>query len=97
MPADEHVTDVQWMRDAAEHGEPVLMCDDAIRKKNPQERHVLREVALQAFIINAQLPAGEVVGRFLANRTAIERACRRPGPFVYRLHPDRIERRNIWQ
>ena len=45
------------MRDTAEHGEAVLMCDDAIRKKNPQERRVLAEVRLQAFIVNAQLPA----------------------------------------
>ncbi len=96
VPADERVTDIQWMREAAEHGEAVLMCDDAIRKNNPAERRVLAEVALQAFIINAQLPAGEVIRRFLANREAIERVCRGPGPFVYRLHPNRIETRHIW-
>lgn len=96
IPQDERITDVQWMRDAAEQGDAVLMCDDAIRKKNPEERRVLAEVALQAFVVNAQLPAVEVVKRFLANRGAIERACREPGPFVYRLHPERIELRRIW-
>jgi hypothetical protein len=95
VPADERVTDIQWMREAAEAGEAVLMCDDAIRKKNPEERRVLLEVRLQAFIVSGQLQATEVVRRFLAGRTAIERACRQPGPFVYRLHPDRIERRQI--
>lgn len=69
---------------------------DAIRKKNPEERRVLAEVKLQAFIVNSQLPAAEVVRRFLASRAAIERACRQPGPFVYRLHPERLERRQIW-
>jgi hypothetical protein len=96
VPNDEDVTDIQWMRDAAEHGEAVLMCDDAIRKKNPEERRVLAEVALQAFIVNAQLPATEVIKRFLDNREAIDRACRSPGPFVYRLHPSRIDPRHIW-
>ena len=93
VPEDERITDVQWMREAAEAGEAVLMCDDAIRKKNPAERQVLLEVRLQAFIVNGQLPAAEVVRRFLASRAAIERACRQTGPFVFRLHPDRIERR----
>jgi hypothetical protein len=81
------------MRDAAEQGEAVLMCDDAIRKKNPEERRVLLEVRLQAFIVNGQLPAAEVVRRFLVCLPAIERACRGTGPFVYRIHLDKIERR----
>ena len=95
VPQDERITDVQWMRDAAEAGEAVLMCDDAIRKRNPEERRVLIEVRLRAFIVNGQLPAAEVIRRFVANVAAIERACQQPGPFVYRLHPDRIERRRI--
>lgn len=37
----------------------------------------------------------EVVARFVSNLPAIERACRRDGPFVYRIHPDRIERRAL--
>ncbi|WP_093081191.1 hypothetical protein [Pseudonocardia oroxyli] len=36
IPEDEQVTDVQWMRDAAAHGEAVLMCDDAIRSGTPR-------------------------------------------------------------
>ena len=95
VPEDERITDVRWMRDAAEAGEAVLMCDDAIRKRNPEERHVLLEVRLQAFVVNGRLPATEVVRRFLANLAAIERACLQAGPFVYRLHPDRVERRQI--
>ncbi|MGH3764750.1 MAG: hypothetical protein ACRDS0_11410 [Pseudonocardiaceae bacterium] len=72
VPQDERISDVEWMRDAAGHGEAVLMCDDAIRKKNPEERRVLVEVQLQAFIINGQLPATEVIRRFLTNLPDIE-------------------------
>lgn len=90
--AGEKVDDVEWMPDAAAAGEAVLMADDAIRKKNPEERRVLRECALRAFVVNAQIPAEETVARFAASMPAIARACAKPGPFVYRLHPTRIER-----
>jgi hypothetical protein len=95
VPADEQITDVRWMREAAEHGEAVLMCDDAIRKKNLAERRVLIEVRLRAFVVNSQLPCAEVVRRFVTQLPRIERACRLAGPFVYRLHDDRIERRQL--
>lgn len=83
------------MREAAEHGEAVLMCDDAIRKKNPAERSVLIEMRLPAFVVNSQLSALQVVERFVRLLPAIERARRQEGPFVYRLHPDRLERRRL--
>lgn len=89
------VADVTWMPEAAAAGEAVLMADDAIRKKNPEEARVLVECGLRAFVINAQLPATETVRRFEANLAAIQRACQNEGPFVYRLHPRRIERRRL--
>jgi hypothetical protein len=95
VPADEQITDVQWMRDAAANSEAVLMCDDAIRKKNPEERQVLIELQLRAFVVSSRLPGADVVTRFVAQLQAIERACSQPGPFVYRLHPERIERRQL--
>lgn len=95
VPQDERVTDVHWMREAAQHGEAVLMCDDAIRKKNPAERNVLIDVQVRAFVVGSQLPGAEVVRRFTSQLAAIARACKRPGPLVYRLHPDRIEPRQL--
>ncbi|MGQ0573801.1 MAG: hypothetical protein ACT4RN_06300 [Pseudonocardia sp.] len=61
IPEDERIADVQWMRDAAAHGEAVLMCDDAIRRKNPEEQHVLVEVRLRAFVVSSRLSGAEVV------------------------------------
>lgn len=95
IPEDERITDVQWMRDAAGHGEAVLMCDDAIRKKNPEERRVLIDVQLRAFVVSSQLSGAEVIRRFVTQLPAIERASQRDGPFVYRLHPERIELRQL--
>lgn len=85
------IEDVEWMPAAAEAGEAVLMSDDAIRRKNPEERRMLIECELRAFVVNASIPAEETVRRFEVSLGAITRACRRPGPYVYRLHPNRIE------
>lgn len=85
------IDDIEWMPAAAAAGEAVLMSDAAIRKKNPEERRVLIECRLQAFVVNASIPAVETIRRFETSLPAIARACRRPGPFVYRLHPERIE------
>lgn len=95
IPEDERILDVQWMRDAAAHGEAVLMCDDAIRRKNPEEQRVLVEVRLRAFVVSSRLSGAEVVRRFVTQLPAIERACRHDGPFVYRLLHDKPERREI--
>lgn len=86
------IADVEWMPAAAKAGEAVLMSDAAIRTKNPEERRVLIECELRAFVVNAAIPAGETVRRFEASLPAITRACRTRGPFVYRLHPERIQR-----
>ena len=92
--AGQRIEDVAWMPEVAAAGEAVLM-SDSIHKKKAEEARVLRDCGLRAFIVNAQLPAAETVRRFTVSLQAIERACRRPGPFVYRLHPERIERLRI--
>lgn len=92
VQAGERVADVEWMPDAAAAGEAVLMADDAIRRKNPEEQRMLVDCKLRAFVVNAQLPAATTVQRFADSLPAIVRACAKPGPFVYRLHPSKIER-----
>jgi hypothetical protein len=45
--------------------------------------------------VNGQVTATVSVDRVLDNLEAIIAACAEPGPFVYRIHPNRIERLNI--
>jgi len=52
----------------------------------------LLESGLREFILNGNVLAQENVTRVLANLDAIATACTQPGPFVYRVHPTRIER-----
>jgi len=53
----------------------------------------LIDAGVQNFILNGQISAEENVERVLHSLDAILAACGTPGPFVYRVHPKRIERR----
>ena len=89
----EAVEDEIWMLEAAGNGWPVFCCDAKHRKRRrPAERAALLESGLREFILNGNVLARENVTRVLANLEAIATACTRPGPFVYRVHPTRIER-----
>jgi hypothetical protein len=93
----ETVEDQIWMLEAAGHGWPVFCCDAKHRKRRrPAERAALLESGLREFILNGNALAQENVTRVLANLDAIATACTQPGPFVYRVHPTRVERLNLW-
>jgi hypothetical protein len=48
---------------------------------------------VRCFCLASQnLPATEMAGRFLDNLDALTQACAEPGPFVYAVHHNRIER-----
>ncbi|MGH3868306.1 MAG: hypothetical protein ACRDQ4_19735 [Pseudonocardiaceae bacterium] len=84
------------MPDAARRGWPVFGCDSQHRRRRrPAERAALIDNAVQAFILNGQVTAAANVDRVLDNLGAIIAACAEPGPFVYRIHPNRIERLDI--
>jgi hypothetical protein len=93
IPQDQEVADHDWMLEAAGRGWPTLGCDAKHRRRRrPAERAALIEAELQNFVLNGNVSAAENVARMLRNLPAILSACRRRGPFVYRVHPDRIER-----
>ncbi|MBW0089664.1 hypothetical protein I4I73_02120 [Pseudonocardia sp. KRD-184] len=87
------VVDDVWLPEAARRGWPVLCCDSKHRKRRrPAERAALLDSGVREFVLNGNVPAAENVARVLQNLPAIVAACRRPGPFVFRVHPSRIER-----
>lgn len=89
----EQVEDETWMIEVAGNGWPVFCCDAKHRKRRrPAERAALLESGLREFVLNGNVLARENVTRVLANLDAIATACTQPGPFVYRVHPARIER-----
>lgn len=96
VEASQALADDEWLPEAARSGWPVLCCDSKHRKRRrPAERAALLDSGVQEFVLNGNVPAGENVTRVMRNLAAIVNACRSPGPFVYRVHPTRIERLSL--
>lgn len=95
IPADEDVADEEWLQLAGERAWAVFMKDTRIRY-NPAEREAVTAHAVQCFCLSSQsLSADDMAARFLDNLDAITTACAAPGPFIYAVHTNRIERLKI--
>jgi len=93
VPADEEVADEEWLTLAGSKGWVVFMKDTRIRY-NPAERAAVLRHSVRCFCLTSQsLPADEMVRRFVDQIETIADACRSdPGPFIYAVHAQRIER-----
>lgn len=93
VPVDETVKDEEWLELAGRCGWAVLMKDRRIRH-NPAERAAVIRHRVRCFCLTSQsLAADEMAKRFLDNLEAIAHACTDdPGPFIYAVHANRIER-----
>lgn len=97
IPADEYVTDEEWLALAGEHGWVVLMKDARVRY-NRAERETVLEHRVRCFCLsNRNLTGDEMAQRFIDNFPSIASACAEPGPFIYAVHQNRIERLAIGQ
>ena len=92
MPADEDIADEEWLRLASSQNWVVFMKDTRIRY-NRRERDVVVAYSVRCFCLSSQqLSAADMATRYLDNLGAINQACREPGPFIYAVHKNRIER-----
>jgi hypothetical protein len=86
--------DATWLALAGERGWVVLCKDDHIRRR-PAELQAMAEGKVRVFCLtNAQLTFAEQAERFIANRHRIIQASRKPGPYVYGVYQDRIDK--LW-
>ena len=94
IPADEVVSDVQWLMDAGQKGEAVLMKDERIRY-NDAEKAAVKRFAVRCFCLSGKsLVAADMAARFLDNLPAIAQSCKEPGPsiaIVYKSHIRRVD------
>lgn len=92
VPQDESVTDVQWIEDAASRGWPILIKDKRIRYRPAEIDAVIRAEARCFVITRGDLTSAETANRFLACVVAIHEAAAEPGPWIYAVHTDRLDR-----
>ncbi len=92
MPADETVPDEAWLELAGQNDWAVFMKDTRVRY-NRAEREAVRNHRVRCFCLSSQsLNGEEMAARFLDNLARITTACSQPGPFIYAVHKNRIER-----
>lgn len=91
MPADEDVEDVTWLADSAQRGWVAFMRTSVRRR--PAERLAIEANGARCFCItNMNLPSAAMTKRYLTNLAAIADSCGQPGPFMYAVHANRIQR-----
>lgn len=92
IPEDENVEDTTWLEMAGRKGWAVFMKDARIRTRRV-EREAVRRFDVRCFCLTRQdLASQEMAERFLRHLRAITDACSDPGPFVYAVYENRIER-----
>jgi hypothetical protein len=92
VPEDEDVSDEQWLADAGMRGEVVFMKDARVRYNAAEKRVVIEESVRCFCLARRDLTAAEMASRFIRNLERIELACAQPGPFIFAVHDNRIER-----
>lgn len=95
MPADQDVDDVTWIGESARRGWIAFMKDERIRRR-PGERETLHAYGARCFCMaNGNLRSADMATRYLENLGAITEASASPGPYLFAVHADRIERLSI--
>lgn len=91
--AEESLADTEFLLDAGRNAWVVLTGDPKIRWR-PHELTVVQAEAVQMFTLpRGNLRGSDQVARFVDNLPRIVRACEQPGPFIYSVLINRIERR----
>lgn len=92
MPRDEEVADTEWIADAASRDWPILMKDKRIRHRSAEIEAVVRHKAKCFVITRGDLTSADMTRRLITNKQAIFRTARLPGPYIYSVQQDRLDR-----
>jgi PIN like domain len=89
---EERVVDERWIREVTADGLVILMKDDEIRRKPLEQQAVLESGARSFVVTNANLKGEEVAKLFVDNCHRIMQRARKPGPYIYGVYAERLEK-----
>lgn len=89
---DEDVEDVEWLELCGREGWIALTKDRRVRYRRYEIAAVRRHRVRAFALASGNLRAVDQAQSFLANGAEIVTACSDPGPFIYAVYADRIER-----
>lgn len=95
IPADEDVSDEDWLARAGDEGWAVLMKDERIRYREAEQAAVIGH-GVRAFCLSrGNLRSAEMAGLYLSALDSIIEACSRPGPMIYVLSGEGLRRTQL--
>ena len=94
-PADERVTDQEWLSLAGERGWVVLMKDQRIRYNEVEKDAVLRHGVMAFCLSGGNLSASQMAAQFLAVVPQMAGVCRGGGPFIYAVTGSGMRRADL--
>jgi hypothetical protein len=86
------VADVDWITLVAQQNWIGFHKDANIRRNMVERQTVIASAARMFCVPNAKITAQDLANRYIANFAAIAAAAQHPGPFIYSVHPRRIEK-----
>lgn len=86
------VADTQWIADACSEGEVILTKDRAVAKRSIEAEAIYVNAARVFVIGSANITGRETLARVLQHRARIEALTSEPGPFVFAIGRDRLDR-----
>lgn len=95
IPADERITDLEWLELVGSHSWPVLMKDARIRYRSA-ERAALIEHGVQAFCLsNGNISGAAMADEFLAAIDRIIDVCHAESPCLYAVSRGRLRKLDL--
>jgi hypothetical protein len=95
VPADEEVSDVEWLTRAGQEGWPVLMKDERIRYRSAERGAVLASGVRAFCLVKGNLHAAAMAELFIGAVEDITNACQEPGPFLYTVSSGGLRRTDL--
>jgi len=89
---DQEVEDVEWLELCGREGWIALTMDRRVRYHSAEIAAIRRHRVKAFALASGNLRAADQAHRFLGNEARITAACADPGPFIYAVFADRIER-----
>jgi hypothetical protein len=91
------VADVDWIAETSQRGWLAFHLDARIRRRHAEAEVVIRTAARMFCVANGNLTGAQTAERFTNNLDAIMEAAQEPGPYVYGVYADRIERLKVYR
>lgn len=90
----QRLPDVEWIPDVTGAGLVIFSKDGGL--KTSPESDAIAAAGSRVFLLpDTQAPAAEMIDRYVRNRFRIAQRSRKPGPYIYMVRPNSLEKASL--